>query len=204
MTEGTGMAEHTGELPPAGDRFRPAELGPGGCRRPIPIPAGPAPLFGVRPVGPALLFGGCRRWSRRLGDMPNVTERSSRAGRATVLRWLPLAALAAIAIRLPLLGVPLDADEGGYAYLARRWRGGRCRLVRPAARRLAAGAGRRLRRDRAADEAERLRRAGRRPGVCLCRQPNPGRRGGAAGRRRPVRAGPAACRADRLVGLVVR
>ncbi|MFL6162000.1 MAG: hypothetical protein ACJ74U_07210 [Jatrophihabitantaceae bacterium] len=35
-----------------------------------------------------------------------------------------LAGLAAIAIRLPLLGVPLDADEGGYAYLARRWAGG--------------------------------------------------------------------------------
>lgn len=32
--------------------------------------------------------------------------------------------LAAVAIRLPLLGVPLDADEGGYAYLARRWAGG--------------------------------------------------------------------------------
>ncbi len=41
-------------------------------------------------------------------------------------RWLPLtlAVLAAVAIRLPLLGVPLDADEGGYAYLARRWAGG--------------------------------------------------------------------------------
>ncbi len=29
-----------------------------------------------------------------------------------------------IVIRLPLLGVPLDADEGGYAYLARRWADG--------------------------------------------------------------------------------
>lgn len=36
------------------------------------------------------------------------------------------AAAAAIVIRLPYLGVPLDADEGGYAYLARRWaEGGR-------------------------------------------------------------------------------
>src|SRR3954451_7384849 len=48
-------------------------------------------------------------------------------------RWLPLtlAALAAIAIRLPLLGVPLDADEGGYAYLSRRWADG-SRLYGPA------------------------------------------------------------------------
>jgi hypothetical protein len=60
-----------------------------------------------------------------------VTALLPRAGRATVLRWLPLAALAAIAIRLPLLGVPLDADEGGYAYLARRWAGG-SRLYGPA------------------------------------------------------------------------
>jgi hypothetical protein len=46
-----------------------------------------------------------------------------------VLRRLPLpallaAALLAIAIRLPLLGVPLDADEGGYAYLSRQWAAG--------------------------------------------------------------------------------
>jgi 4-amino-4-deoxy-L-arabinose transferase-like glycosyltransferase len=46
-----------------------------------------------------------------------------------VVRRLPLTALllavaTAIVIRLPLLGVPLDADEGGYAYLARRWAGG--------------------------------------------------------------------------------
>lgn len=34
--------------------------------------------------------------------------------------------LVTIAVRLPLLNVPLDADEGGYAYLARRWaEGGR-------------------------------------------------------------------------------
>ncbi|HTZ43173.1 MAG TPA: hypothetical protein VMB79_04870 [Jatrophihabitans sp.] len=37
---------------------------------------------------------------------------------------LALAALAAVAIRLPLLAVPLDADEGGYAYLARQWAAG--------------------------------------------------------------------------------
>jgi 4-amino-4-deoxy-L-arabinose transferase-like glycosyltransferase len=48
-----------------------------------------------------------------------------------LLGWLSLAAVAAVAIRLPLLGVPLDADEGGYAYLARRWAGG-SRLYGPA------------------------------------------------------------------------
>ena len=44
---------------------------------------------------------------------------------------MTLAALATIAIRLPLLGVPLDADEGGYAYLSRRWADGN-RLYGPA------------------------------------------------------------------------
>jgi len=51
-----------------------------------------------------------------------LAERSSGAGPG----WLPfaLAGLAAIVVRLPLLRVPLDADEGGYAYLARRWAAG--------------------------------------------------------------------------------
>lgn len=59
--------------------------------------------------------------------------RSRREGGRAIRRWLPLllAGLAAIAIRLPLLGVPLDADEGGYAYLARRWADG-SRLYGPA------------------------------------------------------------------------
>ena len=41
-------------------------------------------------------------------------------------RTLPylLAGLALIAIRLPFLRVPLDADEGGYAYLSRQWAAG--------------------------------------------------------------------------------
>jgi 4-amino-4-deoxy-L-arabinose transferase-like glycosyltransferase len=44
-------------------------------------------------------------------------------------RWrltlqLTLAGCLCVAIRLPLLGVPLDADEGGYAYLARQWAAG--------------------------------------------------------------------------------
>jgi hypothetical protein len=62
-----------------------------------------------------------------------VTTLPARAIRAAIPRWLPLtlAALAAIVIRLPLLGVPLDADEGGYAYLAQRWAGG-SRLYGPA------------------------------------------------------------------------
>lgn len=33
-------------------------------------------------------------------------------------------ALAGALLRLPFLGVPLDADEGGYAYLAQRWAAG--------------------------------------------------------------------------------
>lgn len=45
---------------------------------------------------------------------------------AMARRILPylLAGLALIAIRLPFLQVPLDADEGGYAYLSRQWAAG--------------------------------------------------------------------------------
>ncbi len=63
-----------------------------------------------------------------------LSAKGARAIRAAISsRWLPLllAALAAIAIRLPLLRVPLDADEGGYAYLAQRWASGD-RLYGPA------------------------------------------------------------------------
>jgi len=48
------------------------------------------------------------------------------AGRGAAL--YPLLALAAVAVlvRLPLFGVPLDPDEGGYAFVAHRWaQGGR-------------------------------------------------------------------------------
>lgn len=38
----------------------------------------------------------------------------------------------AVAVRLPLLHLPLDPDEGGYAYLAAKWAGG-ARLYSPAA-----------------------------------------------------------------------
>ncbi len=40
------------------------------------------------------------------------------------LLGIGLAACLAMLVRLPLLGVPLDADEGGYAYLAQRWADG--------------------------------------------------------------------------------
>lgn len=38
----------------------------------------------------------------------------------------------AVVVRLPLFGVPLDPDEGGYAYIARKWAQG-ARLYSPAA-----------------------------------------------------------------------
>ncbi len=45
--------------------------------------------------------------------------------RFLALGWTAAAALSVVAltalIRLPLFGLPLDPDEGGYAYLARRW-----------------------------------------------------------------------------------
>lgn len=40
------------------------------------------------------------------------------------LLGIGIAACLAVLVRLPLLRVPLDADEGGYAYLARQWAGG--------------------------------------------------------------------------------
>ena len=40
--------------------------------------------------------------------------------------------LTAVLVRLPLFGVPLDPDEGGYAYIARKWAEG-ARLYSPAA-----------------------------------------------------------------------
>ena len=45
---------------------------------------------------------------------------------AAVTRRIPflLAGLLLIIVRLPFLGVPLDADEGGYAYLSRQWAAG--------------------------------------------------------------------------------
>ncbi|MGI8667173.1 MAG: hypothetical protein ACR2N4_14295 [Jatrophihabitans sp.] len=45
-------------------------------------------------------------------------------GRLRTLVYLGIAACVAIGIRLPLLVVPLDADEGGYAYLSRQWAAG--------------------------------------------------------------------------------
>ncbi|HJQ02336.1 MAG TPA: hypothetical protein VJ851_12105 [Jatrophihabitans sp.] len=45
-------------------------------------------------------------------------------GTRTAVGQLLLAGCLCVLIRLPLLGVPLDADEGGYAYLARRWADG--------------------------------------------------------------------------------
>ena len=51
---------------------------------------------------------------------------TGRPGRA---RWTALAAVAATAVvavlvRLPLIGLPLDSDEGGYALVAHRWAAG--------------------------------------------------------------------------------
>ncbi|WP_035805431.1 hypothetical protein [Kitasatospora mediocidica] len=56
----------------------------------------------------------------------------SRDGRGAALTAIALAALLAVAVRLPLLRLPLDPDEGGYAYLAAKWAGG-ARLYSPAA-----------------------------------------------------------------------
>jgi|GEM_PF-624397 len=42
------------------------------------------------------------------------------AGRSTWV-WLAVVAGAAVLTRLPLMGLPLDPDEGGYAYIARQW-----------------------------------------------------------------------------------
>ena len=33
-------------------------------------------------------------------------------------------AVLTLLVRLPLVGLPLDPDEGGYAYIARRWAAG--------------------------------------------------------------------------------
>lgn len=45
-------------------------------------------------------------------------------GRRPMLAAVGIAACLAVLIRLPLLKVPLDADEGGYAYLSRQWAAG--------------------------------------------------------------------------------
>lgn len=38
--------------------------------------------------------------------------------------WLGVVAATTATVRLPLLGLPLDPDEGGYAYVARQWAAG--------------------------------------------------------------------------------
>lgn len=44
------------------------------------------------------------------------------------LRWLGLAVLASLLVRLPFLRLPMISDEGGYAYVAQRWFDGRGQL----------------------------------------------------------------------------
>lgn len=51
------------------------------------------------------------------------------AGQGTVdrwsaARWVTLGVLVTVVARLPTLGLPLDPDEGGYAYVARAWASG--------------------------------------------------------------------------------
>ena len=38
--------------------------------------------------------------------------------------WVPIVAVTTAVVRVPLLGLPLDPDEGGYAYVAHRWAAG--------------------------------------------------------------------------------
>lgn len=38
--------------------------------------------------------------------------------------WVAIVAVTAAVVRVPLLGLPLDPDEGGYAYVAHRWAAG--------------------------------------------------------------------------------
>src|SRR3954465_9590369 len=54
-------------------------------------------------------------------DVPVIDRPRTRAG---ALVAVALTGVPAAAVRLPLLGPPLDPDEGGYAYIARRWASG--------------------------------------------------------------------------------
>jgi 4-amino-4-deoxy-L-arabinose transferase-like glycosyltransferase len=49
-------------------------------------------------------------------------------GRGAADGWLVLVVAVSLGLRLPFIGVPLNADEGGYAYVAQRWLDGRGHL----------------------------------------------------------------------------
>ncbi|MDH6132577.1 hypothetical protein P3T37_001962 [Kitasatospora sp. MAA4] len=66
------------------------------------------------------------------GEPAPPPAQTSGYGRGAALALVGFAALVAVAVRLPLLHLPLDPDEGGYAYLAAKWAGG-AQLYSPAA-----------------------------------------------------------------------
>jgi hypothetical protein len=95
-------------------------------------PGGSAFRFGTRRVIPS----GCARQelhvltNRRTNDRAWLARLWSLAVKHPESRWHPifwlsLATLTSLLVRLPLIRLPMIADEGGYAYVARRWLDGR-------------------------------------------------------------------------------
>src|SRR5450631_3321586 len=79
-----------------------------------PPAAGPSVVDRLEVVDPPAALGGpvarashlaTSRWAARWG-------------------WVPIVAVTTAVVRVPLLGLPLDPDEGGYAYVAHRWAAG--------------------------------------------------------------------------------
>src|SRR5688572_25284345 len=46
-------------------------------------------------------------------------------GRGAAVGWIVLVVAVSLVLRWPFFGVPLNADEGGYAYVTQRWIDGR-------------------------------------------------------------------------------
>ncbi|MEA2527792.1 MAG: hypothetical protein QOF73_5019 [Thermomicrobiales bacterium] len=71
---------------------------------------------------------------RRAGDRTRLPNRIRRRtiervrARGAAVGWLVLVVAVSLVLRWPFFGVPLNADEGGYAYVAQRWLDGRGHL----------------------------------------------------------------------------